>query len=94
MDDGQHENDDEDGGNTSCISQKELEKLVLMPNSVHKMIFDGALNLVFLGNILVTSSIIAFNMYTFEAFFMFEFVVDWIVLSDLILTFFTAYSEK
>jgi hypothetical protein len=65
-----------------------------MPNGLTKMIYDGVLNIVFLTNILLTSSVIAFNMHTFDYFFLFEYVVDWIVFSDLILTFFTAFPEK
>ena len=52
------------------------------------------MNIVYVANILVSSSVIAFNLHTYEYLFTFEYAVDWIVFTDMIVYFFTAFPSK
>jgi hypothetical protein len=84
----------EEAARDKCCSLKDLEKLVIMPNSNSRIAYDLLINLILLANILITSSIMAFDMHTFEFFYTFELAVDIIVAIDMFMYFFTAYSEK
>lgn len=67
---------------------------MFLPTGTSKIIFDSIVNCVYVANILVSSSVIAFNMHTFEHLFLLEYVADWIVLTDILVYFFTAFPSK
>jgi len=64
-----------------------------MPENNYKLIWDLIINFVYVLNILLSSSIISFNMYTYEHFFNLEYVFDCVVFIDMIFYFFTAFEN-
>jgi len=64
-----------------------------MPENNYKLIWDLIVNLIYVLNILLSSSIVSFNMYTYEHFFPLEYVIDCIVCIDMIFYFFTAFEN-
>lgn len=74
-----------------CFSWKEMNKLVLVPDSYTKLTWDMFANTVYLINIIISSSIIAFHMKTYDHFWRYELGIDCIVFIDMTLYFFTAF---
>jgi len=64
------------------------------PDSNYKIIWDSIANSAFLASLLVSSSIISFDMMTFTTFMILELTIDFIVFFDIILCFFTAFEDK
>jgi len=65
-----------------------------MPDSTYKIVWDGVANAAFLVSLLVSSSILSFDMMTFTTFMSLEISIDCIVFFDMILCFFTAFEDK
>jgi hypothetical protein len=60
--------DEEPEFKESCISWKEMNKLVLIPDSLTKLTWDMFANSVYLINIYISSGIIAFHMKAYDHF--------------------------
>lgn len=86
--------DDDVEEEAGCCSLKELEKLVIMPNNNFKVIVDIVINIVYLVNIMISTSVIAFYMHNFEYLYKYEYIFDCIVFIYMFLTFFTAFEIK
>jgi hypothetical protein len=89
---GDHE-DDLDSKGSACITWSDLDRFVWMPENYYKLIWDFIVNNIYVVNILLSSSIVSFNMYTYEYFFTFEYIIDWIVFIDMVFYFFTAFEN-
>lgn len=81
-----------DAGN--CLTWKELDKLVLVPDRPIKLTWDLLANTIYLVNIFVSSTLLAFNLLTYQHFWHIEFAIDIVVFVDMMLYFFTAFEGE
>ena len=90
MVDGEEKDEHKIEQNDSCFSWKEMNKLVILPNSNAKVTWDLFANLAICFSILVSSTMIAFHGEIYDHMWKQELIVDIILLFDMILYFFTA----
>ena len=77
-----------------CITWNDLNRFILRHNSKYNISWEFITNWVYIVDILANSSIISFDMHTYEHMFYLVYVLDWIVFIDLILGFFTSFDKE